>query len=84
MPELLKKRRTGVGGKTTAFVKKKPTRDVDVHAAGASPDAVGGVADVRAGQVVGHRTLEEQGVVLDLHISGQGAVQAVVRERERQ
>lgn len=61
----------------------KPTCDVDVHDAGASPDAVGRVADVRAGQVVGHRSLEEQGVVLDLHITGQGAIQAVARERER-
>lgn len=57
-----------------------PTRDVDVHDAGTSPDAVGGVTDVRPGQVVGHRPLEEQGVVLDLHVAGQGAVQAVARE----
>ncbi|RCU37944.1 hypothetical protein DVA76_17915, partial [Acinetobacter baumannii] len=60
----------------------QPTGDVDVHDASASPDAVGRVADVRASQVVGHRPLEEQGVVLDLHITGQGAVQAVARERE--
>lgn len=60
------------------------TRDVDVHDASASPDAVGGVADVRAGEVVGHGPLEEQSVVLDLHIAGKGAVQAVVRERERE
>ena len=62
----------------------QPTRDVDVHDARASPDAVGGVADVRAGEVVGHGPLEEQSVVLDLHIAGKGAVQAVVRERERE
>ncbi len=59
----------------------QPTCDVDVHDASASPDAVGRVTDVRAGQVVGHRPLEEQRVVFDLHITGQGAVQAVVRER---
>ena len=59
----------------------QPTCDVDVHNASSSPDAVGRVADVGAGLVVGHRSLEEQGVVLDLHITGQGAVQAVGRER---
>lgn len=61
----------------------QPTCDVHVHNASASPDAVGGVTDVRAGLVVGYWPLEEQGVVLDFHITGQGAVQAVVRERER-
>lgn len=49
--------------------------DVDIHDAGTSPDAIGGVANVRSCQVVGHRALEEQGVVLDLHIAGQGAIQ---------
>lgn len=53
-----------------------PTRDVHVHDAGASSDAVGGVAHVRAGQVEGHGALEEQRVVPDLHVGGQGAVQA--------
>lgn len=60
--------------------RNQPTRDVHVHNASASPDAIGGVAHVRAGQVVGYRPLEEQGVVLDFHISGQGAIQAMVRE----
>lgn len=59
------------------------TCDVHVHDAGASPDAVGGVAHVRAGQVVGHGALEEQGVVFDFHITGQRAVQAAEREEER-
>lgn len=59
----------------------QPTCDVDVHNASASTDAVGRVTDICAGQVVGYGPLEEQSVVLDLHITGQGAVQAVVRER---
>jgi len=58
----------------------QPTCDVDVHDAGASPDAVGGVTNVRSSQVIGHWPLEEQGVVLDLRISGQGAIQAAVRK----
>lgn len=57
-----------------------PTCDVHVHDTGAGPDAVGGVTDVRPGQVVGHRALEEQGVVLDFHISGERAVQAAKTE----
>lgn len=57
-----------------------PTRDVHVHDAGAGPDAVGGVAHVRAGQVEGHGALEEQRVVPDLHVGGQGAVQAAAGE----
>lgn len=57
------------------------TCDVDVHDTGASPDGVGGVTDIRAGQVVGHGALEEQGVVLDLHVAGQRAVKA---EKEKQ
>lgn len=61
----------------------QPTCDVHLHAAGAGPNAVGSITHIGAGQVVGHRTLEEQGVVLDFHIreGGQGAVQAVVTER---
>lgn len=59
------------------------TCDVHVHDAGASPDAVGGVAHVRAGHVIGHGALEEQGVVFDFHISGQRAVQTAEREEER-
>lgn len=62
---------------------RPPTRDVHVHDAGAGPDAVGGVADVRPGQVVGHRALEEQGVVFDFHISGERAVQAGETEKKK-
>lgn len=35
------------------------TCDVDIHNASASSDAVGGITDVRPGQVVGHRALKE-------------------------
>lgn len=81
MPELEKE--TEREGERRLPLFDQPTRDVDVHDAGASADAVGGVADVRPGEVVGHGPLKEQGVVLDLHIAGQGAVQAAVKERER-
>lgn len=60
----------------------QPTCDVHVHNASTSPDAIGGVTDVRAGQVVGYWPLKEQGVVFDFHITGQGAVQPVGRERQ--
>lgn len=60
-----------------------PTCDVHVHDAGAGPDAVGGVTDVRPGQVVGHRALEEQCVVLDFHIGGERAVQAAKTENSK-
>lgn len=60
----------------------QPTCDVDVHYTSASPDAVGSVADICPSQIVGHWPLEEECVVLDLHITGQGAIQAVVRERQ--
>lgn len=70
MPELAAwQQRSGSSG--------DPTCDVHVHDTGAGPDAVGGVTDVRPGQVIGHRALEKQGVVLDFHISGERAVQAV-------
>lgn len=77
MPELRRRRENG------SDRRRRTTCDVDVHDAGASPDAVGRVADVGAGQVVGHRPLEEQGVVFDLHVAGQGAVQPVEIDRER-
>lgn len=60
-----------------------PTCDVHVHDARAGPDAVGGVADVCPGQVVGHRALEEQGVVLDFHVGGERAVQAAKTEKSK-
>lgn len=59
-----------------------PTCDVHVHNASAGTDAVGGVTDICPGQVVGHRALEEQGVVFDFHISGERAVQAVKTENK--
>lgn len=75
MPELLKT--DTISGRIYL-----PTCDVYVHYAGASADAVGRVTDIRPSQVVGHRALEEESVVLDLHVTGQGAIQAVVGERQ--
>lgn len=60
----------------------RPTGDVHIHDARASSNAVGGVADVCAGQVKGHGALEEQRVVPDLHVGGQGAVQAAEENDE--
>jgi len=78
MPELRRREENG------SDRRHQTTCDVDVHDGGAGPDAVGRVADVHAGQVGGHRPLEEQGVVLDLYIAGQGAVQSVEIESKRE
>lgn len=61
-----------------------PTCDVHVHDASAGTDAVGGVADICPSQVVGHRALEEQGVVFDFHVRDrcERAVQAVKTENK--
>lgn len=64
VPELLKTERAETGAVFSI------TGNVDVHDAGARPDAVDCDTDVRSGQVVGHGPLEEQGVVFDLHVAG--------------
>lgn len=55
------------------------TCDVDVHNASASSNAIGGVTDVSPRQVIGNWPLEKQGVVLDFHVAGKGAIQAARR-----
>lgn len=51
-----------------------PTQDADLHPGRARPDAVGGVAHVGSLNVVGQRPFEDEDVVSDLHVAGQGAV----------
>lgn len=62
---------------------RQHTCHIDLYQARASADAVGGVAYVRAADVVRHGPLEEKSIVSDFHVFGHGSIQPVSQRGQK-